>query len=79
MTLRGKTKKGRSKRPIDIRGLSRILPGGDKILLLCVLLLAAYGTVMVWSAGYSFAALRYGDSLYFIKRNLSTSILFGRL
>ena len=70
MTLRGKTKKGRSKRPLDIRGLSRIMPKGDKILLLCVLLLAAYGTVMVWSAGYSFAALRYGDSLYFIKRQI---------
>ncbi|MBR3681129.1 MAG: cell division protein FtsW [Clostridia bacterium] len=41
---------------------------GDLPLLVTVILLALYGTVMVASAGYSFAQLRYGDALYFIKR-----------
>ena len=41
---------------------------GDIILLVTVIMLALYGTVMVASAGYSFAELRYGDALYFIKR-----------
>ena len=41
---------------------------GDLSLLVTVILLSLYGTLMVASAGYSFAALRYGDALYFIKR-----------
>ena len=41
---------------------------GDLPLILTVVLLSLYGTVMVASAGYSFAELRYGDALYFIKR-----------
>ena len=41
---------------------------GDIILLVTVIMLALYGTVMVASAGYSFAELRYGDAFYFIKR-----------
>ena len=41
---------------------------GDLPLILTVVLLSLYGTVMVASGGYSFAELRYGDALYFIKR-----------
>ncbi len=37
-------------------------------LVFTVILLSLYGTVMVASAGYSFAELRYGDAFYFIKR-----------
>ena len=40
----------------------------DTLFLLAVALLAAYGTVMVCSAGYAYAAFRYGDGLYFVKR-----------
>lgn len=41
---------------------------GDLPLLVTVILLSLFGTVMVASAGYSFAELRYGDAFYFIKR-----------
>lgn len=40
----------------------------DLIFALIVLLLAAYGTTMVFSAGFYYAQARYGDEYYFIKR-----------
>lgn len=40
----------------------------DGVFLLIVLLLAVYGTLMVFSAGYSYAEHRYGDAYYFIKK-----------
>ncbi len=40
----------------------------DKIFLILSLLLATYGTIMVFSAGHAYAAAKYGDSLYFVKR-----------
>ena len=40
----------------------------DGIFLLIVALLATYGTLMVFSAGYYYAETRYGDEFYFIKR-----------
>ena len=40
----------------------------DLLFLLFVVLVTAYGTLMVFSAGYAFAETRYGDSLYFVKR-----------
>ena len=40
----------------------------DRLFLSTVSLLAIYGTVMVFSAGYAYAAFRYGDGLYFVKR-----------
>ena len=43
-------------------------PRFDRVFLALVLLLAAYGTLMVFSAGYYYAEARYGDSLYFIKK-----------
>lgn len=46
----------------------RATPAGDIILIVTVVLLSLFGTVMVASAGYSFAELRYGDAFYFIKR-----------
>ena len=39
-------------------------------LITTVILLSVYGTIMVASAGYSFAELRYGDAFYFIKRQI---------
>lgn len=43
-------------------------PHADGIFLIIVILLAIYGTLMVYSAGYSYADFRYGDSLYFVKK-----------
>ena len=40
----------------------------DGIFLLLVVLLSVYGTLMVFSAGYYYAEVRYGDEYYFIKR-----------
>ena len=47
---------------------SRSIGHIDGIFTLLVLLLASYGTLMVFSAGYYYAAARYGDAFYFIKR-----------
>ncbi len=40
----------------------------DGLFLLAVLLVTAFGTVMVFSAGSAYAAARYGDGLYFVKK-----------
>ena len=48
----------------------------DSLFLLLVVLLAIYGSVMVFSAGYAYAAFRYEDGLYFVKRQ-SIWLIFG--
>ena len=40
----------------------------DSVFLLLVILITLYGTMMVFSAGTAYAEARYGDGLYFIKR-----------
>ena len=40
----------------------------DGLFLLSVCLVTAYGTMMVFSAGVAYAEARYGDSLYFVKK-----------
>ena len=42
--------------------------GVDRLFLLLTVLLVAYGTVTVFSAGVAYAEVRYGDALYFVKR-----------
>ena len=42
----------------------------DTLFLIFALLLLSLGTVMVISSGYAYAEFRYGDSLYFTKRQL---------
>lgn len=42
----------------------------DRVFLLLVLLVAAYGTIMVFSSGRAYAKARYSDEAYFIKRQL---------
>lgn len=51
-----------SKRQSDKTG------GYDGIFLLFVILVSAYGTLMVFSAGGPYAEARYGDTAYFIKK-----------
>ena len=48
--------------------LSKYNRSYDSLFLLLVILLAVYGSVMVFSAGYAYAAFRYDDGLYFVKR-----------
>ena len=52
----------------DLIGVTRQKNSADKLFLFTVLVLSAYGTIMVFSAGYAFAEVRYGDPLHFIKR-----------
>lgn len=40
----------------------------DSVFLLSVILITIYGTLMVFSAGDAYAYARYGDSLYFVKK-----------
>lgn len=42
----------------------------DTVFILAVALLALFGTVMVGSAGYAYAAFRYDDGAYFIKKQI---------
>jgi cell division protein FtsW len=58
-------------RPLD--GSPHIRPsevGVDRVLVGAVLALCAFGVVMVFSSGAVFAAKKYGDSTYFLKREL---------
>ena len=49
--------------------------GVDRILVGAVLALAAIGVVMVYSSGAVFAAKKYGDATYFLKREIVYAIL----
>ncbi len=49
---------------------TRDAPRADPILLGIIVLLVIYGSIMVSSAGYAYAAYRYGNSFYFIGRQL---------
>src|SRR6185369_7219871 len=49
--------------------------GVDRVLVGTVLALLAFGIVMVFSSGAVFAARRYGDSTYFLKRELVYAVL----
>ncbi len=42
----------------------------DKRLLILILLLSLIGSIMIFSASYANAAVRYGDSLYYVKRQV---------
>ncbi len=50
--------------------------GVDNILLFTVLILLAFGLIMVFSASYADAASRYNDSYYYIKRQ-SAMVVIG--
>jgi cell division protein FtsW len=49
--------------------------GVDRVLVGTALALAAFGMVMVFSAGAVFAAKRYGDATYFLKREAIYAVL----
>ena len=63
------------KNSIFSRTLARPERSLDRLLLAVVIILAAYGSVMVFSAGYAYAAFRYEDGLYFVKRQAIWLIL----
>ncbi len=45
-------------------------PAPDIFYLLCICVLAVFGTLMVFSAGYAYAYARYDDGAYFMKRQV---------
>jgi cell division protein FtsW len=49
--------------------------GTDRVLCGAVLVLMSFGLVMVFSSGAVFAAKKYGDSMYFLKRELVYAVL----
>ena len=71
--------RGRSSPPVnpaDAAGLIRPSEVGiDRVLCGAVLVLAAFGSVMIFSAGAVFAAKKYGDPFYFLKRELIYALL----
>lgn len=48
----------------------RVRSGVDRIMLVLIVILICFGSVMVFSASYADAEARYGDSYYFIKRQI---------
>lgn len=70
-----------NKRRIGYRIKSLISSDGgryDSVFIIAVMLLAICGTIMVFSAGYAYADFRYGDGLYFVKRQ-TVWIVFGTI
>ena len=49
--------------------------GIDKTFLIIVLMLVAFGSVMIFSAGYVYAAKRFDDSFYFVKRQFIYAVI----
>ena len=47
----------------------------DRPMLIVILFLVSFGSVMVFSASYAYAYSRYGDSTYFIQKQLGFVIL----
>lgn len=54
-------------KPTDI---VRVRGGVDRPMLVIIVLMLCFGSVMVFSASYAYAFNKYGDSFYFIKRQL---------
>lgn len=48
---------------------------GDIPLLICVFLMACFGCLMIYSASYYTAGEQYGDSLYFVKKQIIGVVL----
>lgn len=46
------------------------MPPADRAFTVLVVILAIFGTIMVFSAGSAYAYARYGDSAYFVKRQI---------
>lgn len=70
-----KKQKKRSADFIKPTDIVRIRAGVDRPMLVIIILLLCFGSIMVFSASYAYALNRYGDSYYFIKRQLLFSAL----
>lgn len=59
-----------------MKGLKDKKKAGDIPLLICVFLMACFGCLMIYSASSYTARVQYGDSLYFVKKQL-IGVLLG--
>lgn len=59
-------------RPDDI---VRVRGGIDRPMLIIILILVCFGSVMVFTSSYAFAFSKFGDSYYFIRRQLVFALL----
>ena len=48
----------------------KVTGGVDRLMLVLIIILACFGSIMVFSASYADAQSRYNDSYYFIKRQM---------
>lgn len=53
----------------------RVKGGVDTTFLIIVVLLLCFGTVMIFSASYAFAESRFGNSMYFVKKQTVWALL----
>ena len=58
-----------------MKALKNKKKAGDVPLLICVFLMACFGCVMIYSASYYTADVQYGDSLYFVKKQIIGVVL----
>ncbi|MBR6808540.1 MAG: cell division protein FtsW [Clostridia bacterium] len=59
--------------------VERVRGGVDKLMLALVVLLVAFGALMVYSASYPSAMDEYGDSFYYLKKHLGFALAGGIL
>ena len=57
-----------------MKALKNKKKAGDIPLLICVFLMACFGCVMIYAASSYTAQVQYGDSLYFVKKQLMGEI-----
>lgn len=55
--------------------MPRTAPGFDRIFFLAFMVLLGIGSVMVFSSSYAYAEARYGDSAYFVRRQIIFAVL----
>ena len=56
---------------VELDSVRRVKGGIDTTFLLIVILLICYGSVMVFSSSYAFAEQNFGNSLFFVKKQLT--------
>ena len=64
-----------SKRKDTGNGAKKITKAGDIPLLVCVFLMACFGCLMIYSASSYTAQVQYGDSWYFVKKQILGVVL----
>ncbi len=59
----------------EFDSIHRVRGGVDTTFLIIVVLLISYGSIMIFSASYAFAEANFGNSLFFVKKQLLWAIV----